>query len=308
MVPLMQSVWGTRLPGVPDTSSHVVEESGTVVGLGQCRPRIDGRHWEVTFLSLGAHEPEGDGIAKGFPDRRAQQLLGRLCDAATERGAERIFAMVRDDGDGAPVLRQLSFSTVTRELTYVLPASVPIIAEAEGLGARLPTSVDGLRRQERSDAFGVHQLYRATTPPAVQLAEARRPQSWEPPPVRFGALPRLGRGAPGRRWVVARDDRVVGWVHLTVARRAAHHVALMTDPSVPGLAMPLLTLAVDAARRVRMAPMVASVRDHQWPEHEALDAAGFLPYETNVLMMKQLALAVPKARPNFAPAMERVVS
>ena len=54
--------------------------------------------------------------------------------------------------------------------------------------------------------------------------------------------------------------------------------------------------------------MFASIRDHQWPEREALEAGGFRPYETNVLMMKQLALAVPSARRNLAPAMERVVS
>lgn len=302
-VGVVQSVWGSRLPGVPATSSHVVELAGSVVGLGQCRPRSDARQWEVTFLSLGPDASEVAGVAAGFPDRRAQQLLGRLCDAAVERGAERIFAMVRDDGDGAPVLRQLSFSPVTRELTYVQPAGT-----ADGGSAPVPPSVDGLRRQERSDSFGVHQLYQATTPPVVQLAEARRPQSWEPPRPRFGALPRLSPALSGRRWVVARDDRVVGWAHLTVARRGAHHLSLMIDPSDPGLAVSLVAMATDAAHRVRVAPTFASIRDHQWPEREALDAVGFLPHEINVLMMKQLALTVPAARRNLAPAMERVVS
>jgi hypothetical protein len=65
---------------------------------------------------------------------------------------------------------------------------------------------------------------------------------------------------------------------------------------------------MDAARRVRAAAVFVSVRDHQWPEREALETAGFRLYETNVLMMKQLALAVPSARRNLAPALERVVS
>lgn len=302
-VGVVQSVWGSRLPGVPASSSHVVEAAGTVVGLGQCRPRTDARQWEVTFLSLMPDVAEVVGVAAGFPDRRAQQLLGRLCDAAIEHDAERIFAMVRDDGDGAPVLRQLSFSPVTRELTYVLPVGVP---DAEARPVAL--QVDGLRRQERSDSFGVHQLYQATTPPVVQLAEARRPQTWEPPRARFSALPRLSRAAPGRRWVVVRDGRVVGWTHLMLARRGAHHLSLMIDPSDPGLAASLVSMATDAARRVRAAPTFASIRDHQWPEREALDAAGFRPYETNVLMMKQLALSVSSARRNLAPAMERAVS
>jgi hypothetical protein len=303
-VGLVQSVWGSRLPGVPTSSSHVVELAGTVIGLGQCRPRADGRQWEVMFLAIAPNGVDVAGVSSGFPDRRAQQLLGRLCDAAIERGAERIFAMVRDDGDGAAVLRQLSFSPVTRELTYVQPAD----SSLEGAGTPPPAPVVGLRRQERSDAFGVHQLYRATTPPVVQLAEARRPQSWEPPRGRFGALPRLARGGPGRRWVVVRDDRIVGWAHLTVARRGAHHLSLMVDPSDPGLAVSLVGVAAEVARRTRVAPVFASIRDHQWPEREALEGIGFRPYETNVLMMKQLALVVPSARRNLAPAMERVVS
>jgi N-acetylglutamate synthase-like GNAT family acetyltransferase len=244
-------------------------------------------------------------MPSGFPDRVAQQLLGRLCDTAIERGAERIFAMVRDDGDGAPVLRQLSFSPVTRELTFVL---VPGAARGGVANQSKVPMVDGLRRQEWSDAFGVHQLYRATTPPVVQLAEARRPQSWEPPRARFGGLPRLSRGVPGRRWVVVRENRVVGWVHLTATRRGAHHLSLMVDPSDSGLASSLVAVAMDAAWRVRAAAVFVSVRDHQWPEREALETAGFRLYETNVLMMKQLALAVPSARRNLAPALERVVS
>ncbi len=304
-VGLVQSLWGSRLPGVPATISHVVELAGTIIGLGQCRPRADARQWEVTFLSLAPETIEMAVMPSGFPDRRAQQLLGRLCDTAIERGAERIFAMARDDGDGAPVLRQLSFSPVTRELTFMLAPSVP--PDGVDNPPVLPM-IDGLRRLERSDAFGVHQLYRATTPPVVQLAEARRPQSWEPPRARFGGLPRLSRGVTGRRWVVVQEDRVVGWAHLSVARRGAHHLSLMIDPGDPSLASSLIAVATDAARRVRGVSVFASVRDHQWPEREALETAGFRLYESHVLMMKQLALAVPLARRNLAPAIERVVS
>ncbi len=301
-VGLVQSVWGSQVPGVPAASSHVVEARGRVVGLGQSRSRGDARQWEVTFLAI---EPgEAVGATAGFPDRRAMHLLGRLCDAATERGAERIFALVRDDGAGHAILRQLSFALVTRELAFLLPASVAPSDDALAAVA----SLEGVRRQERADAFGVYQLYRVTTPPVVQLAEARRPQSWDLPRRAFGALPRLARVAHGRRWVVTRDDQIVAWAHLAIARRGPHQLSLMVAPSAADLAVPLVTLALDAARRARVAPVVASIRDHQWPEHEALTDSGFRPHETNLIMMKQLALAVPSARRHLLPAMERVVS
>ena len=48
------------------------------------------------------------GGAAGFPDRRAQQLLGRLCDAAIEHDDEQIFAMVRDVvGPDVPIVATL---------------------------------------------------------------------------------------------------------------------------------------------------------------------------------------------------------
>lgn len=104
---------------------------------------------------------------------------------------------MRDDNDAAAVFGQLNFAPVTREHTYIVPASLVLLAsEAHDQGGAVArtspgTDLAGLRRQERADAFGVHELYRATTPPVVQLAEARRPQVWD--------LPRRPLGA-GRFW------------------------------------------------------------------------------------------------------------
>lgn len=85
---------GAPVPGVPRTRSLVVEQSGRVIGLGQAQPRGEPRHWEIVYLALGAEAGDGDtpgASTSGYPDRRALQLLGRLCDAAIERHAERIL-------------------------------------------------------------------------------------------------------------------------------------------------------------------------------------------------------------------------
>ncbi len=323
---IVQSVWGAPVPGVPLTRSLVVEQSGRVIGLGQAQPRGEPRHWEVVYLALGSGDddaPAPGASVSGYPDRRALQLLGRLCDAAIERHAERIFASVRDDNDAVAVFGQLNFVPVTREHTYVIPASMVVPAMAaqdEGDAVvRAPSGPDvaGLRRQERADAFGIHQLYRATTPPAVQLAEARRPQAWDPPRRTLGGWSLLGtRLSPrfsGRRWVVVTNHQTVAWMQLGLMRRGPHQLSLMINPmgdtpGKEGLAETMLALAIDHVRRSRVAPIVARVREHQWLECRAFENAGFWLSETHVLMMKQLALTAPTLRRQHVLLMERVIS
>ncbi|NDB72998.1 MAG: hypothetical protein EB033_10785, partial [Proteobacteria bacterium] len=245
------------------------------------------------------------------------------CDAAIERHAERIFASVRDDNDAAAVFGQLNFAPVTREHTYIVPASlVSPASEAQDQSGAVPrtsppTDLAGLRRQERADAFGVHQLYRATTPPVVQLAEARRPQAWDLPRRALGGWSildtRLSPGLVGRRWVIVSDGQTVAWMQLGLTRRGPHHLSLMINPmgdtpGMNGMAETMLGLALDHVRRSRVAPVIARVREHQWLECRALESVGFRLSETHVLMMKQLALTAPALRRQLVSVMERVVS
>lgn len=305
-VGLLQSVWSGAVIGGFRTRSFVVDQGGRPIGLGQCRPRPESPHWEVVFLAVERtvlsddHAPE----TVGFPDRRAVQLLGRLCDAAVERLGERIFATVRDQGEAVAVVRQLGFTPVAREQTYLLPSGLPLV--------RPDWPPAGLRRQERADAVAIHQLYQQQTPPVVQLAEGLRVAAWEAPRRPFGELGglrvRLTRGRVTRQWVLSDGGHIEGWMRVTIARRGAHHLAVMIAPSRADLAPSLIASAVAFAHDVRSAPIIVRVRDHQWVERDAVEAIGFRSGDANLVMMKQLAIPVPTMRRSFAGALERAVS
>ncbi|MGH2355264.1 MAG: hypothetical protein ACRDJN_26945, partial [Chloroflexota bacterium] len=175
---LLQSVWAAPMPGIPGPRSFVCESDGRPVGLGQMRPRREPHHWEVVYLAVEATRPRsGDGPSRAgpvsvMPDRRAARLLGELCDAGVLLGAERIFASIAEDGGRFELFKQVGFSPVVREYSYLRPggpeAGPAGTAEEAATASGLVGAIPGLRPQHRSDAFGLLQLYQECTPKIVQ--------------------------------------------------------------------------------------------------------------------------------------------
>jgi len=305
---LLQSVWTSRMPGLPGPRSFVAEASNRAVGLAQMRPGDEPHQWEVVFLALeDAAEPARLGLPDGtrapltfIPDRRAARLLGELCDAGVQLGAERIFASVADDGGRYELFKQVGFAAVVREYDYYrttgdappLPDAAPAIA--------------GLRRQQRADAFGLLQLYQACTPKLVQMAEGKRSRSWDLPAPGWGRRLAHRRGAG--RWVVERDGRKVAWLRLSRRGQGSPGALsgqLLVDPRAADLARPLVEYALAKAARASIRSILIRVREHQPGVMSALESWGFNPVESRLLMIKQLA--APVRHPQFVPAMEKVV-
>jgi hypothetical protein len=298
---LLQSVWAAPMPGmpgIPGPRSFVVEQGNRTVGLGQMRPRREPRHWEVVYLAV---EPESSAAGEGprlrlIPDRRATRLVGEMCDASAQLGAERLFVRIADNDGGYEVFRQVGFTPVVREFTYYRPPS-----EA-GAPGTLP-EIAGLRPQHRADAFGVLQLYHECTPKVVQMAEGKRSQSWELAGAGLGK--RLGRQAGARRWVVERDARKVAWLQVNGQRRGPHQVRMMVSEQAADVLQPLLDFALQTLAGRPANGVVMRVREHQPRVMRALEARGFEPIESQLLMVKQLA--APAMQPGFARALEKVV-
>ncbi len=300
------------MPGVPCPRSIVAEQDGRPVGLAQMRPRREPSHWEVVYLAVEPPAREARGKSHGaareaappepapVPDRRAARLLGELCDACVAMGGERLFARIPDDHIPYELFRQVGFSPVVREFTYYRPNAAGKAEPAHRIG---PADVPGLRPQQRSDAFGLLQLYLSCTPKVVQMAEGKRSQSWEVAGHGFG--PRLARQGRVQSWVVEAEGRKVAWLQVRAQRRSSHAVRLLVDDRASHLLEPLLDFALTQLAD-QVAPGVAlRVREHQERLIGVLERRGFAPVETSLVMVKQLA--APVVQPQLARAFEKVV-
>jgi hypothetical protein len=121
--------------------------------------------WEVRVLAAGS--PRLDATEHVCVELWTA-LLESAVQHAGESGAKRLVAVTDDDGPAYASLSASGFDAYTAYtvLTGSLPASpMPI--------------PNGLRRQEPSDVWSVHQLYHRLTPRAVQFAEAVTSAEWE---------------------------------------------------------------------------------------------------------------------------------
>ncbi len=314
---LLQSVWTAHVPGVAGPRSYVAEHNAGAVGLAQMRPQCEPHQWEVVYLAVEqprasqAPRSPGRGVDGApetlmlVPHRRAARLLGELCDAAVLLGAERIMALISEEGGHYELFKQIGFSPVVREFSYFRQGGTDADRPRDNGQASepvQPTAIAGLRRQRRADAFGLLQLYQECTPKIVQMAEGKRSRSWDLPVEGFTR--RLVRRREDDRWVVERDARKVAWLHLSRAGRGPHTAQLMVAPGAGDLIDPLLQLALAGASGQPAPGMLVRAREHQPELMTALEGQGFQPVESRLLMVKLLAAPV---RHQFVPALEKVV-
>lgn len=99
-------------------------------------------------------------------------LLEYAIRAAGEAGAKRLFASVEEDSLIYEGLRCASFEPYSRFRVVRLSMRSERVSEPEGL-----------RQQEESDVWSIHQLYHHATPMGVQHAEALTSAAWERPSV-----------------------------------------------------------------------------------------------------------------------------
>ena len=300
---LLQSVWSAPVPGVRVPLSFVAEHDRKPIGLGQLRPRREAHQWEVAYLAV---ETPAGGQAPNLrlvPDRTASRLLGALCDAAIEQGADRILARMSDGGGRYELFRQLGFSLAVREYSYFHSLSGAAAGQRvtpELLAQRVP----GLRPQRRADAHNLLQLYARNTPKTVQMVEGKRSHSWETAPVGLGK--RLTRGSGVQRWVVERNAEAVGWLQIQRLTRGPHQVRILVDERAAELNQSLVDFALDVlSGDPAGAGAMVRVREHQERLINALEASQFLLVDAQLLMAKMLA--TPVLQPQFGRVLEKVV-
>ncbi|HEV2125002.1 MAG TPA: hypothetical protein VGW38_19820 [Chloroflexota bacterium] len=320
---LLQSVSASPVIGARSPQSIVAEYEGTPIGLAQLRPRREPNQWEVAYLAVEAAETKGASSAQnssdgaplrssrtpGFsPDRTAARLLGALCDTAVSLHAERVFARVAEDNGRYELFRRLGFAPAVREYTYFLPSGF-LKPGLEGItgdrdSGSLVEPIPGLRPQQRSDTFGLLQLYQQCTPKVIQMAEGKRTHLWETPTGNLGK--HLTRRPRVQRWVVEVDARMVAWLQIEFQSRSPHRVQLLVDDRSRALVHPLLDFVTRLVGTRLQQGIIVFVREPQTHVISALELAGFELADSQLLMVK--LLATPVLQPQFGRVMEKVVS
>jgi len=266
---LLSSTLSALLPLSQDTLMYVAEESGKVVGFIQASGQplgLDLRRARVLQVLNLQVADESD------PDEVAPALVQHLCNQALERGALRLFVRLPDRDALLPAFRLQGFRQYATE--QVVYADKPIQR-----GKQFP---DGLRPARRGDDRNLYQLYRKVTPQGVSQLEAPTYREWRA----------LHSGDLAGGHVVDRVE-VVGWVRMQrggEARPAT--LQFMALPEGP-LTVELADFGISLLRGSD-APAWSSLRHYDSHMIDALRGRGFSVLLTQLLLVKELAVRVPK--------------
>jgi hypothetical protein len=266
---LLSSTLSALLPLSQETLMYVAEDRGKVVGFIQASGQplsLDLRRATVLQVLNLQVADESD------PDEVAPALVQHLCNQALERGALRLFVRLPDRDPLLPAFRLQGFRQfATEQVVY---------AERPTRGSE--QYPDGLRATKRGDDRKRYQLYRKVTPQGVSQLEAPTYREWNA----------LHSGESTGAYVVDRVE-IVGWVRMQRGGGARpdtlQFMALPESPLPAELADFGISLLGDSD-----APAWSSLRHYDSHMIDALRGRGFSVLLTQLLLVKELAVRVPK--------------
>jgi len=266
---LLSSTLSALLPLSQETLMYVAEENGRVVGFIQASGQpisLDLRRARVLqVLNLE--------VAEGVDsDEIAPALVQHLCKQALERGALRLFVRVPERDALLPAFRLQGFRQyATEQVVY-----------AEKPRPRSDQYPEGLRAWKRGDDRGLYHLYRKVTPQGVSQLEAPTYREWKAMHAN-----ELTGGE-----VVDRIE-IVAWVRMQRGSGARpdtlQFMALPESPLPSELADYGISLLGDSG-----SPVWSSLRHYDSHMIDALRGRGFSVLLTQLLLVKELAVRVPK--------------
>ena len=266
---LLSSTLSALLPLSLETLIYVAEDGGKVVGFIQASGQplsLDLRRARVLqVLNLQV----ADGADS---DEVAPALVQHLCNQALERGALRLFVRLPDRDALLPAFRLQGFRQyATEQVVY-----------AEQPRQRSDQYPDGRRTARRGDDRRLYQLYRKVTPQGVSQLEAPTYREWRA----------LHSGELAGGHVVDRIE-VVGWVRMQRGGGARPDtlqlMALPENPLPSELADFGISLLGDSE-----GPAWSSLRHYDSHMIDALRGRGFSVLLTQLLLVRELAVRVPK--------------
>jgi hypothetical protein len=266
---LLSSTLSALLPLSQETLMYVAEVNGKVMGFIQASGQplsLDLRRARVLQV-LNLQVAEG-----ADSDEIAPALVQHLCNQALERGALRLFVRLPERDALLPAFRLQGFRQyATEQVVY-----------SEKPKRRSDQFPEGLRPWKRGDDRNLYQLYRKVTPQGVSQLEAPTYREWKA----MHASELTGGEVVDRVEVVA-------WVRMQRGSGARpdtlQFMALPESPLPSELADYGISLLGDSE-----SPAWSSLRHYDSHMIDALRGRGFSVLLTQLLLVKELAVRVPK--------------
>lgn len=282
--PVRQAI-SLLLPGRGRERTYIALVDGVVCATLGMLPQEIGYRWDVTMLTAGSSRSDMD-------DDAVRSLWATLLEYGVAEsgsaGARRLFAVTDEVSVACQSLRATGFEPYTRQtllrtMSINGPYGVP----------------QGMRRQEASDVWSIHQLYHHVTPRPVQYAEARTSDAWKvPSPSRFDWF------VPDRRQthqvVLETTDGIVAYCRVSIRHNYAR-IDLLAEPSTRDVIGEFVSAAVNdagASSCVLEAVLPQYSADLIWP----LERIGFQPVADRVALVRHTTVpAVVHGRFAVAP-------
>lgn len=275
--PTLDLLLGTVLPA---SCAVAVWERRRAVALAQLARQSGRDQWEIMHLAIAgveAHAHSGTDSAHAWLLR----LLDEVCRLAGARRISGIIARVPAESCLLASFHQAGFMATMEEVTYA-QASLLVATAAD---------VPGLRKQEKRDAWPLHQLYLQSTPQIVQMSEGRTARDWQ---VKRSSS-RFSFQV--KRWVVEDREGLTGWLSEYPGRRGKMRVQIGVAPGNAKLAQDLVATAQKHARESGNTGIWSRVPAHATDVRQALEDGGFVETSRDVVLKRSLAVRVRASAP-----------
>jgi len=284
----------------PERSRRAAERSEhrRVQGLAQMRQRRGRPEADVIYLAPSLRQPfdEAQDRAQDTAFSTADEastiwyrLLNHLCARAGERGIQRLFAHLTEDGEEIETFQQLGFSPYTREDILCLNG----LSESH---RRLDRVV--MRPQQAVDAWALQRLYANVAPRLVQQAESLGERGWE----RSSADWPLRTGSEG--YVLEDNGEIVSYL-LFSGGRIGHWMRILLHPQAYDRADEVIQHGLAFLSHYPPCPIYCSVREYEGGLRAPLQDWGFEPFGSQAILVKHTTVRIKEPTRKLVPALDK---
>ncbi len=243
-------------------------------GVIQLRDQRSRKYSVITFIA--------PGVQVNHHTREVwEHLLDHAAGQTGKLGVQHIVAEVPEDSEAIEVLHRAGYAIYVRQDIYRLDRSRDT-ALAEPL----------LRPCQSSDEWGVHQLYHNTVPRLAQLTDS---------------APRMYRSGAVRGYVLEDQQEIAAYLQVRRGPDGAW-LNLLMHPRAEARAAAIVEYGLSLFGANWNAPIYCGVRRYQeWLSHP-LQALGFVPHGSTVIMAKHLVNLIQEPEAALVPGLEKATA